>query len=225
MGIIMKSIAIILSLYGMLRTAGSLMFLTYFTNLSNIFVDVVLGYFLVGEIRALQSGQKPVYSNLAYRVKFLATISITLTFLVYMLILAPNSRGGILNAYFGYGAGSFCVHFANPVLSIVDFLLLDYEFESTKKDAFYGVIPPLCYVAMIMVLSTLGLRWGNMYAPYNFLNYGAPVGWFGFDLSQMSGETFGVGVFYMIAVLVLIFIGLGKMFLFLKDLRRKKMVP
>ena len=104
----------------------------------------------------------------------------------------------------------------------MDFFLCDYAFASKRKDVVYGVIPPLSYVAVILVLSGLGVRWGNnMYAPYNFLNFGAKVGWFGFDLSTMGAESFGVGVFYMIAVLLLIFLGLGKLFLVIKDLRKK----
>ena len=56
----------------------------------------------------------------------------------------------------------------------------------------------------------LGVRWyDTMTAPYNFLNYAAPTGWFGWDLSQMGSESLGIGVVYMIVVLLLIFIGIG----------------
>lgn len=219
---LIKGIAVIASIYGM-RFSG-FMFFTYFTNLSNIFVDLVLGVFLIQELLALVKKTSCKHSNRAYRIKFLATISITLTFLVYMFILAPNTPGGILHAYFAKGAISFCVHFLTPVLAIVDFLLFDYPFQSTKNDALYGVIPPLCYVAFILILSGTGYRWGTnktMCAPYNFLNYGAKVGWFGFDLSQMGDESFGVGVFYMVVVLVLIFIALGNLYLWLLKLRKK----
>ncbi len=220
--IVMKAVAVIISLYGM-RLTG-FMFFTYFTNLSNIFIDIVLGVFCIQEIIALCKKKNVQHSNAAYRVKFLATISITLTFLVYMLILAPNTPGGVLHAYFANGATSFCVHFATPIIAIIDFLLFDYPFESTKKDALYGIIPPLCYVIYILILSATGYRWGtkkNMYAPYNFLNFGAETGWFGFDLSQMGSESFGVGVIYMVVVLILIFIGLGHLFLMLKDKRKR----
>ena len=220
-GIFIKSLAILFSVYGMVKNYSDWMFFTYFTNLSNIFVDLVLAYFLGKDLRACKSGKREC-SNTAYRVKFLATISITLTFLVFMFILAPNTEGGFFSAYFRNGAASFGVHFANPLLAIVDFFLCDYAFASKRKDVVYGVIPPLSYVAVILVLSGLGVRWGNnMYAPYNFLNFGAKVGWFGFDLSTMGAESFGVGVFYMIAVLLLIFLGLGKLFLVIKDLRKK----
>lgn len=221
-GIVLKTIAIMASFYGMFRSFYGLMFFTYFTNLSNLFVDVILGWFLVQDISSLIKKDVHPRGNALYRVKFLATVSITLTFLVFMLILAPNMKGGVLAAYFSNGAGSFGVHFVNPLLAIIDFCLFDYDFQSTKKDGLFGIIPPLCYVVFILILGALGVRWGKMYAPYNFLNYGAKVGWFGFDLSTMGGESFGVGVFYMIVVLVLIFIGLGNLFLLIKDKRRAK---
>ena len=225
-GVAVKTAAVLVSIYGMCRNAHGLMFLTYFTNLSNIFVDIVFAVFIIQDIKALLTKQAVTRKNTWYRVKFLATISITLTFLVYLLILAPCSEAGFLGAYLNNGAGSLCVHFLNPVLAIVDFLLFDYKFSSDNKDVFYGIIPPLCYVGYVLILGALGIRWGQyeMMAPYNFLNYGAEVGWFGFDLSKMNAASFGVGVFYMIVVLVIIFLGLGKLFLRLKDMRRKSVL-
>ena len=63
----------------------------------------------------------------------------------------------------------------------------------------------------------LGVRWGNMLAPYNFLNYGAKTGWFGFDLSIIGWESLGIGVIYMIIFLTLLFILLGRLFLFIQN--------
>ena len=63
----------------------------------------------------------------------------------------------------------------------------------------------------------LGVRWGTMHAPYNFLNYKAPTGWFGFDPNIRSWETLGIGVFYMLVILSIIFIIIGRFFIWLKD--------
>lgn len=221
--LVMKIVAILASCYGMSRTCNGWEFLTFFTNLSNIFVDFIMLVFVAQDIQMLKSGGKAPLSNGWYVTKFLATTSITLTFLVYLLILAPTNKNGMLYAYFSKGAGSFCVHFVTPVLAIVDFLLYDYRMESGTKHIFFSVIPPLCYVGFVIILSAFGMRWyDTMYAPYNFLNFGAATGWFGFDLSQMSSESLGIGVFYMIIVLLVIFLLLGKLYLVLKDKRRKK---
>lgn len=221
-GILLKSIAILASIYGMIRSFSGFIFFTYFTNLSNIFVDVVLLYFLIQEVVAYKQDSPRKISNTAYRVKFMATISITLTFLVFLLILAPFASQGFIGAYLNNQCGSLCVHFINPILAITDFLLMDYDFEPARFDFFFGIVPPLCYVGFILIIGQLGCRWHNgMMAPYNFLNYGAPTGWFGFDLSRAGATTLGIGVFYMVILLILIFLGLGKLFLFSLKCRRR----
>lgn len=216
-----KLAAIAASVYGMARSFSGLDTFTYFTNLSNCFIDLMLLLSLAGDLQekkgAFQKG------NGLYTVKFMATISITLTFFVYMLILAPTSEKGFLGAYMNHGWGSFCVHFVTPVLAILDFFFYDYKFQSQKRHLVYAVIPPLVYVAFVVILAAFGYRWyGDMYAPYNFLNFGSPTGWFGFDPSLMSSNTTGIGAAYAILALLLIFLGLGKLFLMGKEQVRKK---
>ncbi|MDD6305503.1 MAG: Pr6Pr family membrane protein [Clostridiales bacterium] len=225
LGIVMKLAAIIASVYGMYKTMTDVMSFTYFTNLSNFFIDAVLLVFLVTDVILLISGGEKVYKrNWQYIIKFMATISITLTFLIYLCILAPTSSTGFLNAYLQNGAGSLCVHFITPVLAILDFLMFDYRYHSTKAHIIFAVIPPLVYVAFVVIAAGLGVRWnGIMCAPYNFLNFGAPTGWFGFDLSLMGADTLGIGVGYMILVLLGIFIGIGEGYLALKNRRQKAM--
>lgn len=213
--IIIKSIAIISALYGLAKICTTLMSITYFTTLSNVFVIIMLLLFLIKEIFNLK------YKKYLYIIKFLSTISITLTFLVFLFLLAPTLDTGFINAYLMNSAGSLCLHFITPVLSIIDFLLFDREYKLNKIHALYATIPPLLYVVFVVIGSQLGLRWGKMYAPYNFLNYHAKTGWFGFDLSLLGWETLGIGVFYNILFLTIIFILIGLLFIWIKN--RKKM--
>ena len=216
--IIIKIIAIISCLYGIIKTSYSPLILTYFTTLSNIFISIMLFIFLIKDMCLLIKKEKIVFNNYLYITKFLATISITLTFGVFLVILAPTFEGGIISAYLSFEGGSFCLHFITPILAIVDFLVFDNDYKSKNSHALYAVIPPLLYVLFIVILSSSGLRWGKMSAPYNFLNFGAPTGWLGFDLSLYSFETLGIGVFYMIILLSVIFIFIGIAFL---NIRKK----
>ena len=213
--IIIKSIAIISALFGLAKICTNLMSITYFTTLSNVFVIIMLSLFLIKEIFNLK------YKKYLYIIKFLSTISISLTFLVFLFLLAPTLDSGFINAYLMNDAGSLCVHFITPVLSIIDFLLFDREYKLNKINALHATIPPLIYVLFVVIGSQLGLRWGKMYAPYNFLNYHAKTGWFGFDLSLLGWETLGIGVFYNILFLTIIFILIGLLFIWIKN--RKKM--
>lgn len=214
--IIIKLIAIISSVYGIIKTCFGPLAFTYFTTLSNIFISIMLLYFLVKDIYSIKYNKKIIINNKLYIIKFLATISITLTFLVFLILLVPTMEGGIINSYLGNGAGSLCVHFITPILAIIDFLLFDRDYKAKRVHAVYAIFPPLLYVVFVVLASSLGLRWGTMYAPYNFLNYHAPTGWFGFDLSLMGWETLGIGVFYMIVLLSIIFILIGMLFLWLR---------
>mgnify|MGYP002978391307 CR=1 FL=1 len=230
--LIMKIIAVVASLYGMLQSLDHWMFFTYFTNLSNIFIDIMLVIFIIYDLKKAKYIPQGMYL-----IKFMATISITLTFFVYMLLLAPTNSQGFIGAYLNNGAGSLCVHFITPVLAIIDFLLFSEHYRPDEKHVYYSVghafVPPtpgpvlvaemlnveLSYV--IVLGNVFHIRWyKDMLAPYNFLNYGAPTGWFGFDLSLLGSKTLGIGTFYMIVVLLIIFIGLGTLFLKLK--RTKK---
>lgn len=222
-GLIVKLISVTASVYGLIRTMDDLLSFTYFTNLSNIFLDFVLLLFIYFDIELLRSkGTRERRSNPAYIVKYMATISITLTCLIYLTLLAPTNENGFVYAYLNNGAGSLCVHMVGPVLAILDFLLFDYGYVSSKKHALFATVPPLTYVGFVVILSGCGVRWGTKYAPYNFLNFGAPTGWFGFDLSLLGSETLGIGVFYMIVVLFILFSGIGLFFLQLKDRRGRR---
>lgn len=211
--IIFKAISLIASVYGLVFTIDSIMSFTFFTTLSNVALDVVLALFIVLDVILLVKG-KDYKSNWMYILKFLMTLSITLTCLVYMIILGPTSEDGLIGAYLHNYAGSLGVHLIGPVFAIADFLVFDKGFVAKKVYAIYAVIPPLCYVAFVYILAALGVRWyGTMTAPYNFLNYDVPTGWFGWDLSQMGFESLGIGVAYMIVALLLIFIGIGLLYL------------
>ena len=221
-GIIIKLLLVISSVYGIIKTYFSPLSFTYFTTLSNIFITLMVFIVLIKDIYYVITKKEIKYNNLIYIVKFLATISITLTFFVFLTILAPTLGGGILNAYLGNGAGSLFVHFITPILAVIDFLVFDDEYKPKKRHAIYAVIPPLLYVLFVVIASENGLRWGTMPAPYNFLNYKASTGWFGFDLSLIGWETLGIGVFYMLVILSVIFILIGMAFLYIRKRINKK---
>lgn len=219
-GLIIKAVAIAASIYGLIVTFSDITSLTFFTNISNVFIDIALAVFLAGDYISLISGrQNIIRRNGFYIFKFMMTICITLTFLIYMFVLAPTNENGFIGSYMNNYAGSLCVHFITPILALLDFFLCDYEFRSKAYHAVFAVIPPLAYLAFVVILALNGMRWyGNMYAPYNFINFGAPTGWFGFNLSLLGPETLGIGVFYMVVALIIIFVALGLLFLKIKDL-------
>ena len=231
-----RIIAIVSSIYGMAMSWDS-MALTYFTNLSNLMICAALLGSLILDTRSVlksksdeqceQAGSwvdsKP---NAWYIFKFMMTISIAVTFTLYLCFLAPTNKLGFVGAYMNNGCSSLCVHFITPLLAIFDFILFDYKYKSSRAHVYFATIPPLAYVAYAVALSEfLGLRWGDhaMAAPYNFLNYKAPAGWFGFAPNTFNSTTLGVGVVYLLVIFTLIFIGIGIAFLAIKNARAKRL--
>jgi len=210
MSIAIKLIAIAASVYGQIRQFNGLDSYTYFTNLSNVFADIVL---LISLIYDLRKAEKP---QIFYKIKFAATVSITLTFLIFMFILAPLYHPYI-SAYSHAGYASFGVHFALPLLTIIDFFIYDKKYISKKHDALFGILPALIYVVFVVVLAEVfSYRWNLvMKAPYNFLNYNSKSGWFGYVPNAFSVESTGIGVAYMIIILTIIFFAISKLYLFL----------
>lgn len=244
-----RAIAIVASVYGMAASWEGWMSLTYFTNLSNLAVCVAMVGSLaldsVAFARARSSATSAAQdsavsaastespasdawfdtkSNAWYVFKFMVTIAIAVTFTLYLCFLAPTNKLGFVGAYMNNGCSSLCVHAIAPLLAIADFVLFDYRFRSTRAHLYVATVPPLLYVAYAVMLSEcVGVRWGvhAMRAPYNFLNYGAPAGWFGFAPQTFNATTLGVGVLYLLIVFTLIFIGVGRVFLSLKDARAR----
>ena len=238
-----RAIAIVASVYGMAASWQGLMTFTYFTNLSNLTICVALAGSLALDTAAFMrarssadSAAQPASaaststawldskSNSWYIFKFMMTIAIAVTFTLYLCFLAPTNKLGFVGAYLTNGCSSLCVHAIAPLLAIVDFVLFDYRFRSSRAHIYFATIPPLAYVAYAAMLSEFaGVRWGvhAMRAPYNFLNYGAPAGWFGFAPQTFNATTLGVGVAYLLIIFTLIFIGVGRVFLALKDARAR----
>jgi putative membrane protein len=240
-----RIIAIVSSIYGMAMSWDS-MALTYFTNLSNLMICAALLGSLILDTRSVlksKSDEQGVQSvqgvqdesagawvdskpNAWYIFKFMMTISIAVTFTLYLCFLAPTNKLGFVGAYMNNGCSSLCVHFITPLLAIFDFVLFDYKYKSSRAHVYFATIPPLTYVAYAVCLSEFaGVRWGEhaMAAPYNFLNYKAPAGWFGFAPNTFNSTTLGVGVVYLLAIFTLIFIGIGIAFLAIKNARAKRL--
>lgn len=239
-----RVIAIVASIYGMAASWQGWLSLSYFTNLSNLMICLALAGSFIWDTYSISNCKNEITSkrnteisdetttwkdtktNAWYIFKFMMTISIAVTFTLYLCFLAPTNKLGFIGAYMSNGASNLCVHFITPLLAILDFVLFDYLFRSKRSHVLFSTIPPLAYVAFSVFLGkVVGVRWGEhaMIAPYNFLNYGAKAGWFGFAPDTFNSTTLGIGVAYLLIIFTLIFICLGFVLLAIKNARARKM--
>lgn len=147
--------------------------LLYFTNQSNIWIGIVC---LIGIILIIleKIKNKRIIRKWMYIVKLVFTVSISLTGIVYCLLLAPVMPNN------PWSITSVLTHIVVPLFSIVDFFVYDCEQKYKYWHAVYALIPPLYYLGFSSIGFVLKWDFGmGVNYPYFFLDWSAPVGVFG----------------------------------------------
>ena len=168
--------------------------LFYFTLQSNIFNMVVIAVFLIDAIMR-HRGNKTIVTPTLRVLKYVSLTSVTLTFFVFGLILAPA-----ISFIYVISVTSITLHFIAPLLTLADFWLFDRGKASSKNELWYAFLPPLAYFVFVMVATLVGIRFPaeNTFVPYFFLDY-QTLGWFRIDAN-------GIGVAYW-SLMIFIFVG------------------
>lgn len=164
--------------------------LLYFTGLSNIWVGLcVLVILLAPYIKGLSTEKG---KRILYILRYIFTVSITVTGIVYCFILAPFATEG---EFTPWTLSNVLTHIVAPVLTLVDFFLDEYKLKLTREHIIFTAIPPLCYFVFSSILNLLSVDFGrgDDY-PYFFLNLKSPAGIFGFS----DTPPFVIGSFYWI---------------------------
>ncbi len=149
-------------------------FLKYYTNLSNYFVFAVSVIVLADNVKRVKKGERTGHNNKIRVFKFMTTIMIMVTFLVYLILL-----GKPFTADFWRNAGNLSYHVFAPVLFILDFFLFDEHRSINVFAPLYSVIIPLVYVAYVFVLGACipGFEYPYFFLDVNELGYGGVVMW------------------------------------------------
>ena len=164
---------------------------TFFTQLSNLYAALIV---LAQLTRRFQHKLRVA--------KYTATVSVLMTFLVYLTVLAPMYPGGMLAAYAQDHCASLALHIVSPLFCTADFIINDASAHPWKKSCLgLALLPPFAWLVLILILGQFGVRWHGMAAPYPFLNYAAPAGWFGFMPETAGTSSLGIGVFYAICAM------------------------
>lgn len=141
----------------------------FFTIQSNILIALIsaAGFYLL--LRSRPAG------SAWYTVKLVGTVSITLTGVVFAVLLAPLLGDAAWNVQ------NTLTHLVVPVAAVADFFVTASGAAIKKKNTVYVIIPPLLYVIYAGIGYVNGWEFvsGQKY-PYFFLNWGSPAGAFGF---------------------------------------------
>ena len=168
--------------------------LLYFTAQSNIWIGLTA--------LALLLLRKKNARERAYLFRYVFTVSITVTGVVFCFLLAPFAD----ESYHVWSTQSLFTHVFSPLLAIADFFLDPTPFPLSKRHIFYTMLPPLFYFSVAIFLETFQVDFGRgAYYPYFFLNFRSPAGIFGFS----AISPFFIGTFYWILLLCLFLLAIS----------------
>jgi hypothetical protein len=170
---------------------GGLVSLLFFTLQSNIWIMVIMSLFACNDIHRLRRG-RGFLNQKWFRVKYVFTVSVMLTFLVFGLLLFP-----VLPLDYSLSVTSIALHLVAPAVALVDYALYDHGPKIERSDVWMTLLPPLYYVLFVVVCNLIGVRFppDGAAAPYFFMDY-EKYGWFRIDQN-------GIGVFYWSLLLIL----------------------
>ena len=214
--VLLKSVVIISAVAGTFLSAysgrnsfmGGRVVFMYFTIQSNIAVA------LISAIGCYLLMKNPHPSDVWYRIKFVGTVSITLTGMVFCFVLAPTLGENAWNIQ------NILTHVIVPMAAIADFFVTATGADYRRKDVFWVILPPIAYA----IYAGIGYVRGWQFAeginyPYFFLNWGSPAGAFGF-----TDELPYMGCVWWIALLMVFLIAVGYLYLKLAERIKNKVL-
>lgn len=176
----------------------------YFTIQSNILLAIICAVGLVFVIK------NKIPGRICQIIKFVGTVSITLTGVVFCFVLAPTIGAEAWNIQ------NILTHVIVPVASIVDFLISGKHYTYKLADDIWVIVPPICYVIYAAIGYVNNWEFGHgLNYPYFFLNWGSEAGVFGF-----TNELPFMGCGWWILALMVFLLILG--FVYLKIVGHKK---
>lgn len=180
----------------------------YYTVQSNLLAMGSAAVVLVFVLRSLKGAEIPASIQF---LRLLSTIAITLTFLVFSLMLTPQLIAEGNSAYLT-SPGNLFVHNLVPICAILDWCLFGSVQKLKRTSAFCGIAPALAYICFVFVCVKRGITFSGNRVPYFFLD-NETYGWF----SIGNGS---IGVFWWIVILAAVLVGLG--FGFMAIVRRRE---
>lgn len=178
----------------------------YFTIQSNIALAIVS---CVGLFFMLKNTNTKALWDI---IRFVATVSITLTGIVFCFVLAPTM--GIK----AWNFQNILTHVVVPIASIIDFFVAGTQNKISKVNTLWVVVPPIIYA----IYAGIGYAANWQFAPginypYFFLNWGSPAGAFGF-----TNELPFMGSMWWILALLIFLIVVGYLYLKVLDIISKE---
>lgn len=202
--LIYRGLLALLALYGILSTAGvfkgsfSSVVFVFYTVQSNALVAILFLYlFIRGALRLNKGGYTP--SAALLRVKGAVTLCITVTFLVFWVLLAPSMFQMTEGDNYLLSFDNNAVHTIVPLMTILDWVLFDEKGVFKKYDPLLWLATPVAYFLFAVIRAEIGgvIMTVNSRYPYFFIDF----------------DLYGYKVFYYVLAILFFFTALGYLIL------------
>ena len=173
----------------------------FFTIQSNIAIAIIcaIGCFLL--LKGKPAGRA------WYVVKYVGTVAITLTGVVFVVVLAPT-----LGVH-AWRIHNVLTHVVVTAAAIADFFVTAPDVSIKKSNTFFVLLPPILYAIYAGIGYVRGWEFiDGINYPYFFLNWGSPTGAFGF-----TNELPFMGCAWCIALLLVFLLIVGYFYLAMAD--------
>jgi hypothetical protein len=147
--------------------------LLYYTSQSNVLCLVWFGVLLARCLSDIKSRGKTGSCSYNERFSALVTLSITVTMVIFWIMLAPAMDTGSLWKF-----ASLQPHLFTPLLMIADYLLFTKPGKLTRRDPLYSALVPLGYWIQATILGLSGVVYRTdettgaaVRFPYFFIDY------------------------------------------------------
>ncbi|HAM64003.1 MAG: hypothetical protein A2Y20_06175 [Firmicutes bacterium GWF2_51_9] len=189
-GVVLSSIGAIFFQMFEPNYKGLLPILKAFTIQSNLWIGITCLVFLILILKWKDESKIPQW---LYHVKFMFTVDILLTYLVFAVLLSP-----LMSLRFLTSTANFFQHNLTSILALLDFLITDPKFVSKGKHVWLSLLPTLAYA--IYFFTSYAIT-GIMPVAYFFLDY-KKLGWF-----TIGDAGIGVGIWTLLLCGLLLIIG------------------
>lgn len=171
--------------------------LLYFTAQSNLWIGITT--FIILCLPLFKTGEK-VRARL-YTLRFVFTVSIMLTGVIYCALLAPFAD----ESYHVWSPSGLLTHVFTPLLALADFFVDKESGRIENKHLFYATAAPSLYILIASGLCIANVDFGRGVAyPYFFMNYRSSVGLFGVGGTPpfFLGSAYWIALFGGVSVLL-----------------------
>ena len=181
--------------------------LLYFTGQSNLWIGITFLVTLLSTFGLKNYRYK--WRDRLYLIKFVFTVSITITAIVFCFFLAPFAD----ESYHVWSFYSILNHVVTPVLAVADLFLDEYKINLKTRHVLLSITPALVYFTLVGILGAFEYDFGRGETyPYFFMNFRSPAGFFGF-----ASEPNFLGTFYWLLLFGIIMTGVGYVYLLINE--------